>query len=719
MNPRYLQITVALLAMLSSCSAAIEKSAEEEEFIKASFTIDETTKTVLDEGKVIWEEGDAVKVHYANSGNDYRFTLCSDPQSKAACFQGMIKASDKTNQIEGVMYPYTDLASYWWIYWSHVQIPSEQEFRNSSFASGTNPSVGRVSNGRATFYNVAGLIQMHISGDVPISKVRIQSLAGETLSGMYKYNVSDTIKLESTESGVSTVTLSAANKAIDISSGCDFIFVVAPTTLTKGISVTFCNESDESFTSLIEEPIVVRRARKTHIGNFVLSSTEFKKADPMNSNLIVNGDFSTEVPSHRYDYPVDKEWRVAEGWTSSEGVTNLYWAPTSGIDGSACVAIDSPDNYCDTGFSQVVTGLEPDAPYIFSCMVKTENIPDKSSSGYDSSGAGLAVVVDDITWPIKSEAQYGSSDWHEVKVEFEPVSKTAILRLKLGGTASDAKGRVWFDNASLSYNSGMYIRQSEHLRVLVEREYYEKSSISDEEINTWLSNLDHIYDQYSRLFKGKVPFGGKFITFRSATINAWAYAGNPVQWNRNHITSTFNSIARGDWCFGLMHELGHNFAPYISNATYAWNFNEELFANFRMFYAIDHIGNEATVINNAGSLNEKTYHGREITGLYYSDTDNCYLNTLAKGRAVEMGNALTWCFVRMVDEFGWQLWEDTFEELYNIPSDAIDTTGWTQWDKFQCLIAYLNKHVPEGRNVIETFPEGELDIIEKYLSTQQ
>lgn len=36
-----------------------------------------------------------------------------------------------------------------------------------------------------------------------------------------------------------------------------------------------------------------------------------------------------------------------------------------------------------------------------------------------------------------------------------------------------------------------------------------------------------------------------------------------------------------------MHEIGHNFAPYISGATYAWNWNEEIFANFRMFYALE------------------------------------------------------------------------------------------------------------------------------------
>lgn len=46
-----------------------------------------------------------------------------------------------------------------------------------------------------------------------------------------------------------------------------------------------------------------------------------------------------------------------------------------------------------------------------------------------------------------------------------------------------------------------------------------------------------------------------------------------------------------------MHEIGHNFAPYISGATYAWNWNEEIFANFRMFYALEKLN--AKVITTA------------------------------------------------------------------------------------------------------------------------
>lgn len=235
--------------------------------------------------------------------------------------------------------------------------------------------------------------------------------------------------------------------------------------------------------------------------------------------------------------------------------------------------------------------------------------------------------------------------------------------------------------------------------------------------------MDDVYECYKELFRGKVPFDGKIISIRSKEIDAWAYAGNPIQWNKNYIYESLQTIRRGDWCFGIMHEIGHNFAPYISSATYAWNWNEEIFANFRMFYALEKLNAKvittASVVQADGSFEsqEKTYTGSELLQLYKSETDNCYDRTIGAGRAVEMGNALCYCLIRIKETYGWELYQDVFEELYSIPRNEEQEKNMNQWQKFEYFLSFLTKHAKVDTN--ELFSKQELQVIKSYLSTQQ
>ena len=102
----------------------------------------------------------------------------------------------------------------------------------------------------------------------------------------------------------------------------------------------------------------------------------------------------------------------------------------------------------------------------------------------------------------------------------------------------------------------------------------------------------------------------------SKMIDAWAYAGYPIHWNRDYVASTLDEVARYDNAvFGIMHEMGHNFAPgnYVTGAydhgNGEWNWNEELFANFRMYYALCRTGYSVY-------LNNTVYTGAQISDMY-------------------------------------------------------------------------------------------------------
>lgn len=424
-------------------------------------------------------------------------------------------------------------------------------------------------------------------------------------------------------------------------------------------------------------------------------------------NLIANWNMEQDVDMGTVSLPVNGNWGYIGGW--NENAATPVHMDNRGINGSRCLVLMAADEEVDVGFAQTVT-VKPGTPYKAMARIKTEGV---------TGGAGGHLSLDYL-WAPRSESVMNTSDWTNVVLEFEPETDKVTLCLKLGNTAASSKGVAYFDNVTLKVNTDLYILESEHIRLVINKKYL---AVSEDVVKTWLSRLDMVYDAYKELFNGRTPFDGEKMTIRSAVIDAWAYAGNPIQWNQDYIEDALLQVKNGDWCFGILHEIGHNYAPYMSDASYTWNFNEELFANFRMYYALCKLNGtiitDASVPNGDGTYSnvKKTYTGKEIAALYKSDTDNCYDRTIGANRAVEMGNALCWCFCRMVDKYGWDMWIDTFDELYTIPRNEAEEKSMNHWERFEYLMKYLNKHAPE--DVHNSFTEAELRVIKTYLETQK
>lgn len=420
-------------------------------------------------------------------------------------------------------------------------------------------------------------------------------------------------------------------------------------------------------------------------------------------SVIANANFEEDVDLTKYTGELQPgKWYYVGGWCDYAAKVSLQ--KNRGYKDSQCLCIIATDHTVDVGVAQRIK-VTPGKLYKVSARIKTNGV----SGANSESGAHISL---NEVYGIKSKRVYGTSEWTSVSLEIEPDTEYIEIALKLGANCDDAKGEAFFDNVTITYNTSLYTQESEHFNLIAEKSLI---SISQQNIDSWLKKLDKVYDSYVELFSGRKPFGGRKTKIRAADIPAWAYAGNPIQWNSKYIVETLNNTLKGDWCFGLMHEIGHNFAPgnfEEFKATYAFDFNEEVFANWRMYYALEK--NDAVVLNNG-----KTYVGKEIVALYKSDTDNCYDKVLAARRPVEMGNALTYCLWRIKEKYGWQLWIDTWDDIYKIPRNESRENQMTQWQKFEYLLNKLNEHVPAGEDVRSTFPEGELDIIKEYLSTQR
>lgn len=420
--------------------------------------------------------------------------------------------------------------------------------------------------------------------------------------------------------------------------------------------------------------------------------------------IVFNQDFEDDIDFSRHTGALEPgKWYYVGGWNDSA-------AQVSQIDGygykdSRCLCIAATKRTVDVAVAQRIK-VTPGKYYKVSAKIKTTDV----SGANSESGASISL---NTVGGKKSHRVYGTKDWTTVTLEIEPDTEYIEIALRLGANCDDARGVAYFDNVSISYNDDLYVQESEHFVLMSEKKYI---SVSEEIIGGWMAKLDKVYDAYVELFSGRKPYGGGKIRIRSASIDAWAYAGNPIQWNENYIVESLMSVRNGDWCFGIMHEIGHDFAPghfAEFSATYAFDFNEEVMANWRMYYALEKLG--GVVLNDDG----KVYTGKEVVALYKSDTSNSYDAILKAGKCKEMGNALTYCLWRIREAFGWQVWIDTWDEIYKTGRNQAQEESMNQWQKFDYLLTVLNKHTPEGQDVRETFPDGELDLIRKYLSTQK
>ena len=285
----------------------------------------------------------------------------------------------------------------------------------------------------------------------------------------------------------------------------------------------------------------------------------------------------------------------------------------------------------------------------------------------------------------------GTNGWTRRSVQFIAEETTAVIGCRLGFWAGDSRGSVWFDDVALRTPDGMYHRASEHLELYLDKALVR---VSDAVIDGWLAKLDKVYDAYTELFDFFVPFGGRKMIVLSKQIDAWAYAGYPIEWNRDYVASTLDEVVRYDNAvFGIMHEMGHNFAPgnYVTGSYGSgngdWNWNEELFANFRMYYALCRTGYKVY-------MNNTVYTGAQIADMYRKS----YEETLARGIASD-GDGLMYVMTRMADTEGWEPFRKAFRELYGL--DPAVSCGATKWEKIDCFFSVVSRYA--SKDLLETY----------------
>lgn len=370
--------------------------------------------------------------------------------------------------------------------------------------------------------------------------------------------------------------------------------------------------------------------------------------------------------------------------------------------GNGFIAVVS-DSRTAQGVKHRLSGLCPTALYRISARVKTDSVAE---------GRGAVVYINprgemDQPWNA-SEFVYGTTDWQTVYMDFvsDPDGKAEIV-LALGfpwGTynGGKARGTAYWDDVRVTPTPSQAMKTfgGRHLRVFFDSD---KVNVSESELGPWVKQLDKVYACYRKLVGG-VPYGGRRIDILATPgiePGYWALAGNPILVNNRSkigaIPERFN--ADGDWSFGVTHEIGHVFNAGHMGKSCQWNWNDELFANFRMSYAVEKLNGKVS--------QDRMYRGRDIINYY----KKAYDRTIGAGTASSEGDAIHYTLLRIKEKYGWKVFEKAFRKLYSLGGKDIDWRV-SGWDKF----LFFLKHVSDaaGEDVTKTtYTERELRLIKK------
>ena len=329
--------------------------------------------------------------------------------------------------------------------------------------------------------------------------------------------------------------------------------------------------------------------------------------------------------------------------------------------------------------------LDPTRVYRLSGWLKGENIVNVDNG---TAGANLNA----LTWE-KTQDRKGTFDWVKDSFIFIGGSGITDIKCRLGFFWNTVTGKAWCDDITLAIDP---LTKYEGSRIMLFLEPGDLTNITDGNMKQWVINLDKTYNAYLYL-TGYQPYPGQKISILSVTQypGGWAVAGNPIKWMQTYVGPELARInTSGDWSFGILHEIGHDFDLA------AWNFDAEFWANTKMYYAIE-------TLNGKVWEGSKYYTGSELKTYYQTDAGGSYDKTLKLG--VYSGDGLTYKFIYIKDQIGLEPFRQTFRYFASLAQDPA-----TKLDKFNLFIDKLTAY--SGQNVRNMFPSIEMNAITAELS---
>ena len=216
------------------------------------------TRTSLAEGNaVVWERGDAISL-FDLSGTNKRFK--TEDSGESAAFSGTVRVDGEPYY---ALYPYDGNAEIDGSVISTV-LPAVQTARAGGFASGLNPAVARADENEMLYFrNACPIVKFTLGGSAAtVVRAVLQGNHGESLAGAIAVNAFFSDPSASlVASGETKVKLEGKFEP-----GSTYCFVVAPVTLSGGLSVTLYDESGKAWSRHGASAVTLEAGRALNLG---------------------------------------------------------------------------------------------------------------------------------------------------------------------------------------------------------------------------------------------------------------------------------------------------------------------------------------------------------------------------------------------------------------------------------------------------------------------
>lgn len=319
---KYTYITLCLSLLLLSLAGckqdemqSLRQSDTRLTSVKATTSAAVKSRTQLSGNAVVWEQSDAIGIFSNTTAEAVRYDL-TEIQGDEARFESETGVSGEEFY---AFYPYSAQSAVDGTKISY-RLADGQDYRAVSFDTGDCPMVAKSTNSDFRFLQTCGIIRLRLTGTMAVSAIRLQGNNGEALAGDGTIDIASdapVFTIDGNGDKQTTIQLrTSANVQLSESSVTEFYFVVAPQTLTQGITVDITgtiNGKEQTIRKQTQKSITVTRS--------VISS--FAAVDT-NAELEPEGPADRDILIALYDATNGDNWTNNTNWCTDAPLSEWY-----------------------------------------------------------------------------------------------------------------------------------------------------------------------------------------------------------------------------------------------------------------------------------------------------------------------------------------------------------------------------------------------------------
>ena len=283
--------------------------------VKATTSAAVKSRTQLSGNAVIWEQSDAIGIFSNATAEAVRYDL-TEIQGDEARFESETGVSGEEFY---AFYPYSAQSAVEGTKISY-RLTDGQDYRTGSFDTGDCPMVAKSTHSDFRFLQTCGIIRLRLTGTMAVSSIRLQGNNGEALAGDGTIDIASDAPVFTIDGSGDKLTAiqlrTSANVQLSELSVTEFYFVVAPQTLTQGITVDITgtiNGKEQTIRKQTQKSITVTRS--------VISSFAAVDTD---AELEPEGPTDRDILIALYDATNGENWTNNTNWCTNAPLSEWY-----------------------------------------------------------------------------------------------------------------------------------------------------------------------------------------------------------------------------------------------------------------------------------------------------------------------------------------------------------------------------------------------------------